>query len=156
MARVLDRRETESERATSRRSAATREYSFCHSFSDIMRSESGRYSEFRSYISCSEYVSNSLTKYSFLSSGHLRKHCNVSVALVVDDRTIHSSIKLASNDWQARKNPRSSSRRRPAVLRSAHPTPDPQPGDRAVVAEGWAACRRNRQPGLGHGGRSDR
>src|ERR1035437_281894 len=156
MARVLDRRETESERATSRRSAATREYSFCHSFSDIMRSESGRYSEFRSYISCSEYVSNSLKKYSFLSSGHLRRHCNVFVAVIVGSLTIHSSFKLASNDWQARKDSRSRSRRRPAVLRSAHPAPDPQPGDRAVVVEGWPACRRNRQPDLGHGGRPDR
>src|ERR1019366_1768515 len=99
---------------------------------------------------------NSITKYSFLSSGHLRRHCNVSVAVIVGSLTIHSSIKLASNDWQARKNPRSSSRRRPAVLRSAHPTPDPHPGDRAVVVEGWPACRRNRQPELGHGGRSDR
>src|SRR5450759_174900 len=98
---------------------------------------------------------NSLTKSYFLSSGHLRRHCNVSVALAVGGRTIHSSFKLASNDWQARKNSRSRSRRRPAVLRSAHPAPDPQPGDRAVVVEGWPACRRNRQPELGHGGRSN-
>src|ERR1022692_3369536 len=117
-----------------------------------MRSESGRYSEFRSYISCSEYVSNSITKYSFLSSGQLRKHCNVSVAVIVGSLTIHSSFKLASNDWQTRKNSRSRSRRRPAVLRPAYPPPDPQPGDCAVVAEGWPTCRRNRQPELGHGG----
>src|ERR1035437_6039308 len=94
-------------------------------------------------------------KMQFLIECSPPKSGNVSVALVVDDRTIHSSIKLASHDWQARKNPRSRSRRRPAVLRSAHPIPDPQPGDRAVVAEGWPACRRNRQPELGHGGRSD-
>src|ERR1035437_9030574 len=100
-------------------------------------------------------ISNSLTKYSLLSSVHLRRHCNVSVAVIVGSLIIHSSFKLASNDWQARKNPRSRSRRRPAVLRSAHPTSHPQQGGRAVVAEGWPACRRNRQPELGHGGRSD-
>src|SRR5450759_3298993 len=84
------------------------------------------------------------------------KSDNVSVAVIVVGLTIRSSIKLASYDWQARKNSRSRSRRRSAVLRSAHPTPDPQPGDRAAVVEGWPACCRNRQPGLGHGGRSDR
>src|SRR5450759_1171459 len=79
------------------------------------------------------------------------KSDNVSVAVIVVGLTIHSSIKLASHDWQTRKNPRSSSCRRPAVLRSAHPAPDPQPGHCAAVIEGWPACRRNRQPKLGHG-----
>src|ERR1039458_10779645 len=37
--------------------------------------------------------------------------------------TFNSRIKLASYGWQARKDSRSRSRRRPAVLRSAHPTP---------------------------------
>src|ERR1019366_5207441 len=91
-------------------------------------------------------------KMQFLIECSPPKSDNVSVAVIVVGLTIHSSIKLASHDWQTRKNPRSRSRRRPAVLRSAYPTPDPQPGDRVVVVEGWPAGRRIRQAGLENGG----